>query len=990
MKKRVITLKSVMVLLVVFSMANVVLAFKVRESFNPIEAKEFRADNIYISQTPLELSLVKNQLADASKWDRFLSKHPEAVVYIDPRSGRPTTILTPIPLIPGTGDGNTITLADISNKLGYKVESIGKKEVEAVAIKFLEEYSDILGIRTDEFGEVRSSLQSDYLWEVFIWRAVRGIPVRDSNVALAINHGNVVLFGVEKWGDIKINLVPTITAERAVETAFNYIGGKVNGDEFIVAPHLEIIPINPANWIGAVGQGFEHQLVWAFTFRRPGFMNTWEFLVDAHTDQVIAFVDKNHYVQKKIVGMIYPVDNTGCAATNGVAVQSAMPHTNTGLASPNNYTDLGGTFEWTSGTVTTTLNGQYIRITDNCGSISEAGQGDVDLGGTNGQHDCTVPSGHSAGDTFSARSAAAECTYVNRAARGWLSYSWLDSQLTVNVNINQTCNAFWNGSTINFYRSGGGCGNTGEIAAVFDHEWAHGIDDNDTNGSISNPGEVYADIVANIRLHTSCTGNGFFVTLNRNCGQWVCPSNPSITGYNCSGYNTAACCNACSGVRDQDYAKHVDNTPHTPANFICAYCSSGSGPCDREVHCENAPGAEAVWDIAARDLQSSPFNMDKQTAFETAFRILLLGSGSITDWYSCSCPSTSSGCGTNNGYMRFLTADDDNGNINNGTPHMTAIYAAFNRHAIACATPSPTNSGCSGGPSTAPTLSGTPGDFSVSLSWNTVSGASSYYVFRTENTGSCDFGKVKIATVSTTSYTDNAVQNGVPYYYQVQAVGSSAACFGPLSNCITVTPGAPSCTPPTFNGVQSVSDVNPCTASGIQVTWQTPSSWGQGATSGTFDVRRYTTSGCGGTYTTVATGLSATTTSFTDTTATPGTTYYYQIVAINNCTPPMSSTGTTPCSSAIVDNVDQTPCPVVGNNLLVAKSGTYAALSWTAVSCSDLANYRVYGSTTYSAPFPSGWTVLANPTSTSHNDALTSSYIAYKVVTIDACGNASN
>ena len=35
---------------------------------------------------------------------------------------------------------------------------------------------------------------------------------------------------------------------------------------------------------------------------------------------------------------------------------------------------------------------------------------------------------------------------------------------------------------MNFFRSGAGCGNTGEIAAVFDHEWGHGLDDNDANG----------------------------------------------------------------------------------------------------------------------------------------------------------------------------------------------------------------------------------------------------------------------------------------------------------------------------------------------------------------------------------------------------------------------------------------------------------------------------------------------------------------------------
>ena len=40
------------------------------------------------------------------------------------------------------------------------------------------------------------------------------------------------------------------------------------------------------------------------------------------------------------------------------------------------------------------------------------------------------------------------------------------------MNINQTCNAFWSpgAGTVNFYRSGGGCRNTGEIAGVFQGE----------------------------------------------------------------------------------------------------------------------------------------------------------------------------------------------------------------------------------------------------------------------------------------------------------------------------------------------------------------------------------------------------------------------------------------------------------------------------------------------------------------------------------------
>jgi hypothetical protein len=52
----------------------------------------------------------------------------------------------------------------------------------------------------------------------------------------------------------------------------------------------------------------------------------------------------------------------------------------------------------------------------------------------------------------------------------------------------------------------------------------------------------------------------------------------------------------------------------------------------------------------------------------------------------------------------------------------------------------------------------------------------------------CDFGKVKIATVSTTSYTDSQALNGRTYYYTVQAVGSNVNCLGKLSNCVSATP----------------------------------------------------------------------------------------------------------------------------------------------------------------------------------------------------------
>jgi len=170
------------------------------------------------------------------------------------------------------------------------------------------------------------------------------------------------------------------------------------------------------------------------------------------------------------------------------------------------------------------------------------------------------------------------------------------------------------------------------------------------------------------------------------------------TGFNADEDQTSGthCNTDCSGVRDADWDKHVDHVPDTPANFSCSKCSSGSGPCGKQVHCDAAPSRQAAWDLVARDLVGPPFNYDSQTAFVIGNKLFYQGSGNIGSWHACTCPSTSNGCAAGNAYLQWLAVDDDNGNLNDGTPHMTAIYAAFNRHAIACTTPTPVNSGCAG------------------------------------------------------------------------------------------------------------------------------------------------------------------------------------------------------------------------------------------------------------------------------------------------------
>ena len=187
------------------------------------------------------------------------------------------------------------------------------------------------------------------------------------------------------------------------------------------------------------------------------------------------------------------------------------------------------------------------------------------------------------------------------------------------------------------------------------------------------------------------------------------------------------------------------------------------------------------------------------------------------------------------------------------------------------------------------------------------------------------------------------------------------------------------CPVPSGLSNNTAADRDNCADTGVIISWaKDASNWGDGGTgTRTYVVLRNGTA--------ITAELVYGTTSYIDTTGTNGTGYTYSVRYVNGCS---SSAITTGASAA--DVVDTTPCPNVGNTLRMSKSGTNAVISWTAVTCADLANYKVYGATNYSDPFPTGWSTLGLPTGTTFTDPLISSYRAYKTVSVDACNNQSS
>ena len=247
------------------------------------------------------------------------------------------------------------------------------------------------------------------------------------------------------------------------------------------------------------------------------------------------------------------------------------------------------------------------------------------------------------GNTHSSRTMYYHVTHIADIASKHLpSESWLKGQLNANVNINNSCNAFWNGSTINFYRSGGGCNNSGENTAIIAHEWGHGMDHFDVEGGISKPsGEGIADLYAAFYDGTSCIGRGFLP--NRLC---------RVKGDMCKSSS------GCTGVRDIDYMQHVSERPHT--------MTWARSNCGNSVHCKGNVYSEAVWSLYKRELPKMGY--DDLAAFELTTYLLYKAAGNVRGWYNENARAPWGGCGGFTGYRAFLAADDNDGNLNNGTP----------------------------------------------------------------------------------------------------------------------------------------------------------------------------------------------------------------------------------------------------------------------------------------------------------------------------------
>jgi len=288
----------------------------------------------------------------------------------------------------------------------------------------------------------------------------------------------------------------------------------------------------------------------------------------------------------------------------------------TGSGIPNTYSNDAGGFTVPSVAAPVSVTATFNGVYSRVTNIAGASASIV----------TTVTPGVPATITFNAGLTEQQTAEVNahtfaEAFRDWLravdpSETTFDFQQVENVNIASTCNAYYDGVSTNFYLSGGGCPNSAYSTVVW-HEVGHWA--NDLFGSFNGSdgfGEGAADCWSMYIADDPIIAADFY-------GLGI----PIRTGLN--------------------------TTP---------FCGDGSPGCYGEVHFDGEPLMGAIWKVRA-NLESS---------------LGLVAGGDVADhllvgWFQA----------YNDAQIKsvieahWLTLDDDDGNIDNGTPNYAAIDAGF-------------------------------------------------------------------------------------------------------------------------------------------------------------------------------------------------------------------------------------------------------------------------------------------------------------------------
>ncbi|MCK6621319.1 MAG: PepSY domain-containing protein [Calditrichaceae bacterium] len=529
----------------------------------------------------------QQRLAATARWQNFVQRHGGWSVQWNEAARTPHRAYGEAIQIPG-------------------YSHITAENVEAASRAFLADNAAALGIDLARL-QLQRAQQINRKWYVSFVQMQEGVEVLLSEVELRIfDNARVMAFGVDFYPHIDISLTPTLTFEQAKTLSTDGLTINPAADRISGAEKTYILPRR-------TGREVEFHLVYQVDIITENPEGNFAAFVDAHSGEIIWRHNRVRYAESKV--------------KQGGMVQLVLP-TDPFVEMP--YFDQSITI----GGVALTTNGQGVAARDITSPAAVVARLEGPWVNVNRQDgpDAIINTTLNPGDSLNlvwddsnSHPAERDAFYHTNIIHNFVtaldpSFTGVNYSMPCAVNIAQTCNAFWNGTGINFYQAGGGCPNTGQMPSVVYHEYGHGINDKlyiqagsllgMINGATH---EGMADVASAMIEDVPNVGRGF--------------TGPGST------------------------LRNLDNTNRYPENIT------------GQVHSDGLIIGGAFW------------RLREASSLETARNL-----SHFAKWGRPDDPNT--GVAFGEWFVEVLVADDDDGNLNNGTPNFSAINDAFNAHGI--------------------------------------------------------------------------------------------------------------------------------------------------------------------------------------------------------------------------------------------------------------------------------------------------------------------
>jgi Zn-dependent metalloprotease len=484
-------------------------------------------------------------------------------------------------------------------------------DVDRASRQFVDLHPELAGVGSQDLGLIAIDHAARH-WSAIYQQTVSGIPVEGARVDFLYSEtGRLLAFGSDAHRRVRLARSLALTADQALAAgAAGLPPSSPDGP-----PELRVLPI-PSELPGEEELRTVFHLAYRMVLETETPLGRWVTWVDAGTGEVIWRYDEIRYLE--ISGHAFAeVEDLGyCDGKHSTPLTDLRVEV---FGAESVFTTGKGNYaapveDNTARTVTAALRGRRVRIQNHLGANATF------IGETNPNSPLAITWENAQDDELDVYVHATRAYDFIRTVDPDVPLGVLDNPqnpLPANVSLPKTCNAFWNGSSINFFREGSGCANTGRIGDVIYHEYGHAVTQF-VYAPIVPPGDLHegnSDIMANHMTELSLIGDGFALT----CDQ---------------------------GIRD------CSNDLRWPEDVA-----------GQEIHAAGRVICGFDWDVRKSIEQMSPAIFAQRSDSLWHFTRRLLRPTTQPDQVT--------------GYF-FL--DDDDFDLSNGTPHYDGLCLAAERH----------------------------------------------------------------------------------------------------------------------------------------------------------------------------------------------------------------------------------------------------------------------------------------------------------------------